>query len=269
VKLTKTLLAKVFKLSKSRLYYKSKIKKRDADFLVEIKNVMDKNPSYGSPRISIALQANHKRVERVMKANGIKALRRRRSKPFKPDDINQEPAKYKNLIKNLCVIRPRIIYATDFTYIHYQGSVIYLATVIDVFTREILGYEISTRHTATMMQRVLAIAFQYGIPEYLHSDQGSEMKSELYTSFAEGQGVKISMSSKACPWQNGFQESYYNGFKLDLGEVEQFETRAELIEAIYRNINYYNNERIHTSLRMAPRSFFNKYQASNKLLKQG
>jgi len=203
--------------------------------LVEIKEVMEKNPSYGSPRISIALQANHKRVERVMKVNGIKAYRRRR-KYFKPEDMKQEPAKYKNLIKNLCVIRPRIAYATDFTYINFQGSMIYLATVIDIFTREIVG---------------------------------SEMKSEIYTIFAESQGVKISMSAKACPWQNGFQESYYNGFKLDLGEVDQFETRGELYEAIFRNINYYNNKRIHTALKMAPKPFFSKYQAGNKLLRQG
>ena len=142
-------MAKAFKVPISQLYYKSKIKKKDADFLVEIKKVMEKNPSYGSPRISIALQANHKRVERVMKANGIKAFRRRR-KPFKPEDIKQEPAKYKNLIKNLCVIRPRIAYATDFTYINFQGSTLYLATVIDIFTREIVGYEISTRRKSSI-----------------------------------------------------------------------------------------------------------------------
>ena len=261
-------MAKAFKLPRSNIYYKSKIKEKDAAFLVEIKKVMEKNPAYGSPRISIALNTNHKRVERVMKINGIKAFRRRR-KYFKPEDIKQEPAKYKNLIKNLCVIRPRIAYATDFTYINFQGSMLYLATVIDIFTREIVGYEISTRHTANMMKRALEMAFKYGIPEYLHSDQGSEMKSEIYTSFAESQGVKISMSKKASPWQNGFQESYYNGFKLDLGEVSQFETRGELFEAIYRNINYYNQERIHTALKTSPRAFFNKYQANNKLLKQG
>ena len=257
-----------FQVARSSIYYESRIAKRDANFLVEIKRVMEKNPSYGSPRISIALRANHKKVERVMKANGIKAFRRRR-KPFKPEDQKQEPAKYKNLIKNLCVIRPRIVYATDFTYIKFQGSMIYLATVIDIFTREIVAHEISTRHTAGMMKRVLVMAFKLGVPLYLHSDQGSEMKSEIYTSFAESQGVKISMSKKASPWQNGFQESYYNGFKLDLGEVDQFETRGELYEAIYRNINYYNNERIHTALKMAPKAFFEKYQTSIGLLKQG
>lgn len=261
-------MAKAFKLPRSNIYYKSKIKKKDADFLVEIKKVMGENPSYGSPRISIALNANHKRVERVMKSNGIKAFRRRR-KPFKPDDLKQEPAKYKNLIKNLCVIRPRITYATDFTYIKFQGSVLYLATVIDIFTREIVGYEISTRHTAAMMKRALEMAFKHGIPEYLHSDQGSEMKSEVYTTYVESQGVSISMSAKACPWQNGFQESYYNGFKLDLGEVSQFETKGELFEAIYRNINYYNQERIHTALKMAPKAFLKKYQTNIWLLKQG
>lgn len=229
---------------------------------------MQENPSYGSPRISVALKANHKRVERVMKKYKLKALRRRR-KPFKPNDQKQEPAKYPNLLKNLCVITPRYAYATDFTYIKYQGRDLFLATVIDLATREILGWDISTRHTAEMMQRALAKAFEKGIPIVLHSDQGSEMKSDLYTKFAEGQGVQISMSAKASPWQNGFQESLYSGFKLDLGDPNRFESKGELIEAIIQNIHYHNTKRIHTAFMMTPQERFQVVKTKLELLKLG
>lgn len=230
---------------------------------------MQKNPSYGSPRIALALQVNHKRVERVMKANQLKAYRRRR-RNFKPGDLRQEPSKYPNYIGKLCPISPRIVYATDFTYIDYKGRNIYLATVIDVFSREIVGWDISDRHTADMMKRALEKAFKQGVPHFLHSDQGSEMKSEVYINFAEKQGVKVSMSKKASPWQNGFQESFYSGFKLDLGDQNRFESKGELIEAIIQNLNYYNNERLHTVLKTTPRKYFEDFQETRmKLLKTG
>jgi transposase InsO family protein len=231
---------------------------------------MQKNPSYGSPRIALALQANHKRVERIMKANQLKAFRRRRRRYLKPNDFKQEPSKYPNYVKKLCPISPRIVYATDFTYIDFKGKNLYLATVIDVFSREIVGWDISDRHTATMMKRSLEMAFKQGVPSFLHSDQGSEMKSEIYIDFAENQGVQVSMSTKASPWQNGFQESFYSGFKLDLGDQNRFESKGELIEAIIQNLNYYNNERLHTALKTTPRKYFEDFQETKtKLLKIG
>jgi putative transposase len=261
-------LAKLFELPISRLYYKSKIKERDAKFLVEVKNIMQQNPAYGSPRICLALAKNHKKVERIMKLNNLKAFRRRQ-RHFKPEDRNQAPAQYPNLLKKLCVISPRTAYATDFTYINFHGSFVYVATVIDVFSREILGWEISTRHTANMMKRCLEMAFKRGVPFLLHSDQGSEMKSEIYTMFAEKQGVRVSMSAKACPWQNGFQESFYSGFKLDLGEPNRFESMGELIEAINQTINYYNKSRIHRALKTSPSKYFEQYEINKvRLLKK-
>ena len=76
-------------------------------------------------------------------------------------------------------------------------------------------------------------------------------------------GVQISMSKKGSPWENGYQESFYNNFKTDLGlEFERFETIGELVEAIHQVIFYYNNQRIHTSLRMPPAKFKQRYQIS-------
>lgn len=262
-------MARLFKLPRAQIYYKSKIKERDAEFLVQVKAVMQENPAYGSPRISLALKANHKRVERVMKLNKLKAFRRRR-KHFKPGDLKQAPAHYPNLLKNLCAISPRVAYATDFTYINFHGSFIYVATVIDIFSREILGWDISTRHTSDMMKRCLEMAFKKGVPEIMHSDQGSEMKSETYVTYAESNGAKISMSAKSSPWQNGYQESFYNGFKLDLGDQNRFESLGELIEAINQTINYYNQKRIHTSIKTTPSNYFEEYEMKKiKLLNVG
>lgn len=78
------------------------------------------------------------------------------------------------------------------------------------------------------------------------------------------------MSKKASPWQNGFQESFYSGFKLDLGDQNRFESKGELIEAIIQNLNYYNNERLHTVLKTTPRKYFEDFQDTRiKLLKTG
>lgn len=258
-------MAKLLDVPRSNIYYNSKIKERDSKFLVEIKAVMQENPAYGSPRLSIALNANHKKVERVMKANQLKAYRRRR-RHFKPEDQKQAPVHYPNLLKKLSVISPRTAYATDFTYIDFQGSFLYVATVIDICTREILGWEISSKHTADMMKRCLEMAFKQGIPSIIHSDQGSEMKSETYVKFVTAQGTKISMSSKACPWQNGFQESYYSGFKLDLGDANRFDFKGELIEKINQTINYYNKSRIHTALKTSPSKYYEQYNNQKSIL---
>ena len=68
------------------------------------------------------------------------------------------------------------------------------------------------------------------------------------------------MSKKGAPWENGFQESFYSGFKLDLGEPNRFNNLGELVEAIYQTIHYYNNSRIHTKLKSSPHQFYVYYQ---------
>lgn len=92
------------------------------------------------------------------------------------------------------------------------------------------------------------------------TDQGSEYTSADYISLMNDLGVTISMSAKASPWENAYQESFYNNFKTDLGlEFERFETIGELVEAIHQTINYYNQSRIHTALKMPPTKFKHQY----------
>ena len=97
------------------------------------------------------------------------------------------------------------------------------------------------------------------VPSLIHSDQGSEYKSKKYQNFLKSNQIKCSMSSKASPWQNGYQESFYGSFKEELGNTKEFENLGELVEAIHQTINYYNKERIHTALKTSPTKFYQNH----------
>lgn len=261
-KLTKTEIAKSLGVSRQSLYYKPKKPDRDLETKNLILKVMAKHKSYGHKRIAIELGANKKKILRVMKKFNLKPYRRRTKRFIKPDDINKLPTIYENLIKTIIPDKPNLIWAADFTYIPFQGKFVYLATIMDLFNREIIGWAVSLTHDRFMCLDALQMAFMRtkSKPKYHHDDQGSEYDSEDYLQKLIDNQIIISMSAKGHPWENGFQESFYSGFKLDLGRPDQFETLGELIEAIYLQINYYNTSRIHTSLKTNPVKFREQYQ---------
>jgi len=256
-KTTKTQLAKDLGVSRSSLYYKSKRDQIDNEVKLQVESVLAEHPAYGHKRIAIELKLNKKRIRRVMKKFNIKPYRRRSNKLIKPDDRNKSPTKYENLIKSMSPLRPNTIWVSDFTYIKYKERFIYLATIIDLYTREVIGWNISRFHNKLLVLGALQDALKRteSKPIYLHSDQGSEYDSYEYINYAEGTGIQISMSKKGSPWENGYQESFYNGFKLDLGDQNRFEDLSELIEKIHQTIWYYNHKRIHTALKMSPVKF--------------
>ena len=111
---------------------------KDWELKIKIEDLLQENPGYGYPRIAMALQINKKRAARVMRLFGMKAYRRRGRKPRK-SGISK--VFYPNLLKTNYPQYPHNIWAADFTYIPYQGKFIYLATVIDIFTRKIVGID--------------------------------------------------------------------------------------------------------------------------------
>ncbi len=145
------------------------------------------------------------------------------------------------------------IYASDFTYLKYRGKWLYVATVIDVFTREIVGVSILNTHATQLVMNALSSAILHRPPpRIIHSDQGSEYCSKDYTTLIQKLKIRQSMSAPGCPWENGYQESFYKGFKLDLGDPNRYDTLGELVAAIYQTTGYYNQQRIHSALRMPP-----------------
>ena len=151
-------------------------------------------------------------------------------------------------------------WVTDFTYIKWHDRFVYLATVIDPFTREVLGISIKTNHSALLVSEALLNALQNNLPPaIIHSDQGSEYKSKLFRLILSDWKISQSMSKKGSPWQNGFQESFYGNWKVDVGDVNRFGSLGELTAEIYKSIYYYNNLRIHTALGCAPKTFAEKF----------
>jgi len=262
----KTKLAKRLGISRSSLYYKPKRPAIDIEVKDQIESVMVDHPDYGHKRVAFELKLNHKRILRVMNKFGIKPYKKKARKPSKKDDLNKPPSQYPNLIKDMVINKPDLVWITDFTYIRYQTKFIYLATIIDLFTRQVVGVNISRFHNKYLVIGALLNALDnYPKPVVVHSDQGSEYNSRDFIDLCLSQKITISMSTKGSPWQNGYQESFFGRFKTEFGDFNRFDSLGELIEEIYLKINYYNQDRLHTSLKTTP----NQFRINYKLTKGG
>lgn len=269
LKTTKAGLAKKLGISRSSLYYKPKKPVSDEEDKAKIMAVMAEHPAYGHWRVALALRMNHKKASRLMNKFGLKPRLRRGSRLVKLDDLGRPETAVENILKVICPIRGNVVWAGDFTYLWFIDRFWYVATVIDIHTREIIGWHVANHHTTALIMEAFADAVRRtGVsPQYFHSDQGSEYVSGAYESLLQSYGTIPSHSRKGSPWQNGFQESFYNNFKLELGDLRRFEHIGRLIEAVHQQIRYYNNERIHSALKMPPVAFRLKAgQHTNALL---
>lgn len=144
----------------------------------------------------------------------------------------------------------------DFTYIWFKGMWVYVATVLDLKTRRIVGWGMGLRHDTELVHRaVLDALSKYPPPAILHSDQGSEYLSYRLQELCLKLEIELSCSDRASPWQNGFQERFYGTIKDELGPTSRFKDLSELHEGIALTIYYYNHKRIHTALRMSPAAY--------------
>lgn len=143
-------------------------------------------------------------------------------------------------------------------------------TIMDLATRQILSAWVGKHHNAALVLQCLkqAIMGSGNLPTYFHTDQGKEFMAGVVTHYLELQGVQVSVSDKASPWQNGYKESFFGRFKEEFGDISRFETDGELIEEIYSRIHYYNYDRIHTTLKMPP-AIYGKLISDNLSRKRG
>lgn len=254
----KTELAKVLGISRSLLYYQPKKPPKDWLLKQEIEKVLREFPSYGHKRIAIHLKINKKRVLRVMKLFGIKPYRRRGKKWRQTKKKECEP--YENLLLTNFPQYLSHIWVSDFTEIKWKNIVIYIATVMDLFSRRVVGYSVMTTHAKQLVINALINAARnHPVAQILHSDQGSEYLSKDYVELTYHLGIRLSMSHAGSPWENGYQESFYSQFKVDFGDPNRFETLGEVVYEIYQTIHIYNNKRIHSALKMSPIQFANQF----------
>ena len=252
-------IAQQLGIARSTLYYKSRLAVKDEQLRQSILEVLHLHPSYGHRRLAIHLGVNKKRVLRVMHLYDIKPFRRRGKKPTYTKAPSLADTVLPNLIAGYFPVVPNDVWASDFTYIPYDGRFIYVATILDLYSREIVGWHVSNRHDTALIAAAFYDALEkHGRPRILHSDRGSEYLSQIYMELATNCGISMSYSAKAHPWENGYQESFYNGFKVDLGDPGRFENVGQLVEAIHLQLYVYNHYRIHLSLKTAPKQYVAK-----------
>lgn len=245
-------------IPRSTFYYASILDGKDLKLKDKIEAVLEDNPSYGHKRIANHLKRNKKPVLRVMKKFDIRPRRKHKKPKNKRKDGEYEASP--NLLVSLFPLFKNHIWITDFTYLKWRGRWVYVATVIDLFTREVIGLSIKTCHGAILVCEALLDALMDNqTPTIIHSDQGSEYRSKLFRAILKDFNINQSMSKKASPWQNGYQESFYGNWKVDIGDVNRIKSLGELTAELYRSIYYYNYKRIHTSLGMPPKKFAEKF----------
>ncbi len=245
--------AKLLGVSRSTLWYQKKQPEKDWALKVRIEEMLREHPSYGSPRIALALGRNKKPVERVMRLFGIKAYRRRARRWKKPRKL---AAVYPNILMQAVPSFPHHAWVADFTHILWREKDVRIATTMDVYTRRIVGLAVGTRGGTALVTAALGNALlQNPRPVLFHSDNGVEYEARSFRALLDEFGIRISRSKKGCPWENGYQESFYDKFKIDLGDPNRFATLGELVAEIYATVHAYNTTRIHSALRMPPAEF--------------
>ena len=208
-------------------------------------------PTYGYRRLAAMLnregfEVNGERVRRLMHEAGIVGRPPAR-KPRTTDSGHAFP-RYPNLVEGLDVARPDQVWVADITYVRLRSEFVYLAVVMDVFTRGIRGGHPGRSLEGTLTLAALRRALGRGCPQVHHSDQGVQYAATAYTELLAGEGVAISMAAAGKPEENGYAERLMRTIKegVDLSEYEDFADARRNLGRFLDDV--YNTKRIHSAL---------------------
>lgn len=243
---------------------------RDTQAVQELLMVHGQHKFYGVRRLKVELGWNTKKTRRIRTLAGLvveRASKKRRTgratapeilapaNALRPFASFKDPARpqdgmdYSGMIDSGGWVQ-------DFTYLWVNRSWVYLAVVLDLKTRQAVGWSLGLSHSSELTYRaVLDALSKHAAPTILHSDQGSEYLSARHEQLCARFGMVLSCSAKASPWQNGFMERFFETIQLELGSLTQFKDVAQLTEGIAFQIHYYNTKRIHTAFDMPPATY--------------
>jgi putative transposase len=248
-----TMSCNVLGLSKSSYYYQA-VEADEAEVETAIEEVAGQFPTYGTRRIAQQLRRapyeiiiNRKRARRIM---ATKKLLRPVKKRKKRTTNSQHPyPRYPNLVKELEITYPDQVWVSDITYIRLQDGFVYLAIIMDVFTRALRGWALSRSLDQALTLMALRGAFSKHAPEIHHSDQGVQYAADAYIELLQSQNVQISMAAIGKAEENGYAERVIRTIKeeeVDLSEYVDFADAAQQIGHFIENL--YMTKRIHSSL---------------------
>ncbi len=245
-------ICEVLDYPRSQVYYQAQEPVDETEIKAVIAKIAGKYPTYGYRRITAQLQRqgheiNHKRVARLMGEMGIMGKPPRKRK--RTTNSNHEYRRYPNRVMNLAIERPNQVWVGDITYIRLQEEFVYLAVLMDVFTRSIRGWHLARSMDQSLTLRALGKGLEKGVPEIHHSDQGVQYAATAYVNLLSQHGVAISMAEVGAAWQNGYAERLMRTIKeeeVDLTEYRNFAEAYQQIEQFLEDV--YMEKRIHSSL---------------------
>lgn len=244
----------------------------DEQLLAEIRRIhAESHESYGYRRILRALIAlRHKvgrdRVIRLMRQNGIVANRKRRRKST--TRVTRVLSEVPNLLdRNFAAERPNAVWVSDISYVRTGEGWLYLAVVIDLYARRVVGWATSSRLTQQLALNALLMALKHRQPPtglIHHSDRGSQYTSQAYRNLLAYHRIRMSMSKSGSCFDNAVAESFFSTLKCEWLHHQRFATRQAARTAIFYFIEvFYNRRRLHSTLNyVSPLTFENTYYQS-------
>jgi putative transposase len=246
-------ICRVLGLPRSTLYYRAQ-PQNDQEVRRAIEAVAQQFPTYGSRRMAAQVRrapyrllVNRKRAQRVMRSLGL--LRRTRPRKQRTTHSQHGFRRVPNLVADRAASEPDEIWVSDITYVRLRAEFIYLAMMMDVFTRDIRGWQLgrtlAQELTLTALQRALA----HHTPVIHHSDQGIQYAAPQYIQTLQAAGIQISMAAVGEPRQNGYAERVIRTIKeeeIDLTEYRDFLDALAQIGQFIDDV--YRTKRIHSAL---------------------
>jgi transposase InsO family protein len=233
---------------------------KDDDLLASIRHIFAKfRGRYGAPRVHDQLaregmRVSRKRVARLMREAGLRAKGRRKYKAT-TDSNHALPVAPNLLERNFHAEQPDSVWVSDITYIWTRQGWMYLAVVLDLYSRKVVGWSLAERMTAALVCNALAAAVRLRRPKpglIFHSDRGSQYASYAFRRRLWRHGIRQSMSRKGDCWDNAVAESFFATLKKELIRNHAFDTRDNARAEVFEYIEvFYNRQRAHSLLSYA------------------
>jgi len=213
--------------------------------------------TYGSPRIHAQLRAegyrcSKQRVERLMRQAGLRGKCKRRSRPVTTQSRHSLPVAENLLNQEFAAQQPNAKWTGDITYIPTAQGWLYLAVILDLFSRKVVGWAMDTTMTADLVQRALSAALITRRPAaglLHHSDRGSQYASQPYQTLLKQQRIQVSMSRTGNCYDNAVTESFFATLKVERVHEQRYASPTEAKRDIFQYIEgFYNRCRLHSAL---------------------
>jgi putative transposase len=240
-------------LPRSSYYYRSQ-KADESQLVADLKEVCGQYVTYGTRRVRSQLRRapygyriNRKRVQRLMRQKGL--LRPVKRRKTRTTDSDHPYPRYPNLVKELEITHPEQAWVCDVTYIRLGQGFVYLAIVMDVFTRTIRGWHLSKLLDQELTLKALQLALTDHVPEIHHSDQGVQYAAHAYVDWLNAYQIQISIAAVGKAEENGYAERFMRTIKEEEVDLSDYCNFADALCQIGRFIeDVYNHKRIHSSL---------------------